>query len=734
MKNNRLLAAACVAAIMFISDKLYGVLAIPEPQLQYHELVPLPVSRVYGEEWFCLGKGTTIIAGEGVDFGIQHWFRSAVRRSYPERWALPLPRAYNEIELRYSDAVTAPEGYRIEVEPERIVIEGQDRGGLFYGMQTFLQLLPPGIYRGYEMDEDVYIPSQVIEDYPRFSYRGVLLDVARTFQPKENVMRFIDLMAAHKLNTLHFHLTDDEGWRIELDSYPDLAHIGGFRGGDRPLRSIYGNFGEEYGGYFTKQQLAEIVAYATFRNIEVILEIDFPGHSRAAAKAYPEILCNYRYNTGPTAGDDRRNVWCASREENYRMIEEIIAELAPVFPSKYFHIGGDEVAYGQWRTCPDCKALMAKEKFKEAAHLEDYFIGRVTEILHRHGKSPAAWDETIKRDSLSADGLVSAWSSISTALQSTEKGYKTVVMPGHYFYIDMKQAPEEFGQTWAGVVPAEKLYSFGLERNGFNPAQSRNVKGVEAAFFSELLLPYSTNVQPDYFDYMTWPRIAALAEVAWTDEDRRDWTDFSGRLNASHLDRLTAMGVKYRLEPPVADYKAGRIMILEPYVGEIRYTDDGSDPTEYSPLYTGPITAGDGWDYRFAVFKDGSRSAVVSPKTVKIYNIPSGKQCTFEIPISEIAADTGLWYMRGRTAGMDFRFNRIAFAGNKETQTLVARGQNLNDLHLMRWNVDEDNLDGKATITVTNGGLYDADLILEFEKSPYIQPKVKVTSSLNQNT
>lgn len=734
MRSNRILAAAWAVAALLLYSDAYGVLARPEPELQYPEIVPKPVSHDYGEGYFTLCSGTMIEAGEGVDFLTQHWFRSTIRMAYPDRWRFPLPQTYNEIELRFSDAVPRAEGYRIEVRPEKVVIEGRDRAGLFYGMQTFLQLLPPSVYRRLELPEDYYIPVQTIEDYPRFEYRGMMLDVARTFQPKENVMRHIDRMAAHKLNKLHFHLTDDEGWRIALDCYPALAETGGFRGGDRPLRSIYGNFGEEYGGYFTKEELAEIVTYAAFRNVEIIPEIDLPGHSRAAAKAHPEILCAYTYNTGPTAGDDRRNVWCASREANYAMLERIIAELAPVFPSRYFHIGGDEVAYGQWRTCPDCKDFMKDHGMKEAAELEDYFIERVSDILRRHGKIPAVWDEAIKRDTLAEGSVVYAWSNIDTGKKATEDGYKMVIMPGHYFYIDMKQAPEEFGQTWAGVVPAEKLYNFGLVRNGFDADQLKNVKGVEGTFFSEILLPYGTHGREDYFEYMTWPRMAALAEVAWTDESARDWAEFSARLDGWHLDRLSAMGINYRLEPPVADYKSGRITVTDNATpGVVRYTTDGSDPTPESAVYTGSIETADPWDYRFTRFHDGLYSASVSPKAVKIYNVPSRRTLTFEIPISEIAADTGLWYLRARTPGVNFRINKLAFAGQRETQTLIARGQAVNDLHLMRWYVNEDNSTGRATVTVTNSGPYDADILLEFSKSSYIQPKVRLTSSLNQS-
>ncbi|MCD7970128.1 MAG: family 20 glycosylhydrolase [Alistipes sp.] len=705
-----------------------------EPNLNYPAILPKPVSVVYADEGhFTVSDGTSVITDGEVDFDLFYMVTSRVRRAYPELWIKPLPKVLNTIQLRINPQIRHREGYRIDISPDTLRIEARDRAGMLYGVHTFLQLLPPSVYRGIEIEHEYRLPAQTIEDYPTFEYRGVMLDVARTFQPKENVLRLLDLMAAHKLNKLHFHLADDEGWRIELDCYPELAHTGGFRGGDSPVKPIYGKWDEKYGGYYTKAELAEIVRYAADRNIEVIPEIDLPGHSRAAAKVHPEILCNYRYNTGITAGDDRRNVWCVAREQNYIMLGKIIREVAEIFPSRYFHIGGDEVYHGQWNACPECKKLMKEQGYKKAAQLEDYFIDRMSDILRSAGKIPAVWDEAIKRDTLATDVVVHAWSNIDTGLKATEDGYHTVMMPGQYFYIDMKQAPEELGQTWAGVVPMERIYNFGLERNGFDEDQRANVKGVEAAFFSELLLPHGRD--HDYFDYMLWPRLVALAEVGWTSESRRNWEEFNSSLNGSHLDRLYAMGVNYRVEPPVVDYKDGYIRQVGAYAGgTVRYTADGSEPTPDSELWTGAIKTEEPWDYRFAAFRGRLKSTTVTPKAVYTFRVEPKKQQSVEIPLGEFTsvADTGLWYIRARSAGINFRINKLEFAGTdkQQVQTLVARGQNVNDLHLMRWYVTEDNLDGKATVTVTNSGPFGADIVLELSRSPYIQPEVKFTSSL----
>ncbi|MEG0498331.1 MAG: family 20 glycosylhydrolase, partial [Alistipes sp.] len=280
-------------------------------------------------------------------------------------------RETNVIRLAIN-AQYAPEAYTLHVLPTHIEITGGDYGGVFDGIQTLFQLLPTEVYAK-QLALPTTLACRQITDAPRFGYRGMMLDVARTWMDSEAVKRYIDLLSYHKLNKLHLHLADDEGWRIEIKSHPELTTIGGFRGGDSPVRSTYGKWGEKYGGFFTQEQMRALIDYAAVRNIEIIPEIDLPGHSRNIAQLHPEILCRYTPNTAPSNGYDLRSAWCVAREENYTLLEDIFTEICTLFPSPYIHIGGDEVRVSQWEKCPDCRALMHKLGITDAHLLEDHF-------------------------------------------------------------------------------------------------------------------------------------------------------------------------------------------------------------------------------------------------------------------------------------------------------------------------------------------------------------------------
>lgn len=514
-------------------------------------LVPLPVSVRETKSLFRFGSAATVYV---LDPQLKPLADYLAGYLTPVRVVRPQGDLYKRLELTgyislglLPEGDTLPaEGYRLRVLPDAVVIEGRDYAGVFNGIQTLLQLLPPRALAGNFPVSGVCLSGLEITDYPRFSYRGMMLDVARTFVPIEDVMRFIDNLSHHKINRFHWHLSDDEGWRVEIKSCPELARVGGFRGGDSPVWPIYGHWDEKYGGYYTQEEIARTVEYARVRNVEIIPEIDLPGHSRTAGKVYPEILCaNPRVNTAQTAGYDRRNVWCATREENYALLDKILGEVCALFPSEYIHIGGDEVEMDQWSDCPHCKAKMEAEGWTDGIRLEGYFMARVTEILARHGKRPAVWNEAMEGGGLDPGARVHGWENRKAGLEAAAAGYRTVLMPNEYFYFDMKQSPLEPGLTWAGVVSAEKNYSFDPAREGFTAAQMECVEGVEATFWSEL---YASQ-EHDYLDYQTYPRICSLSEVAWTPQPRRDWADFSRRLSTAHLARLEALGIRYRTPP-----------------------------------------------------------------------------------------------------------------------------------------------------------------------------------------
>ncbi|MCH5334628.1 MAG: beta-N-acetylhexosaminidase [Alistipes sp.] len=475
------------------------------------------------------------------------------------------------INLRTDDSLPE-EGYALLVAPQGITITGGGYGGVFNGIQTLLQMLPAEVYSK-RLTLPVDIACTRVDDAPRFSYRGFSLDVARTWMDAARVKRYIDLLSYHKINKLHFHISDDEGWRIEIKSHPEFAQTGGFRGGDSPVAAVYGCYDRKYGGYYTQDEIRSIVRYAAARNIEIIPEIDLPGHSLTAARLHPEILCNYTPDTSASAGYDTRHTWCVAREENYELLSNILGEICELFPSHHIHIGGDEVDMSQWERCPDCRRLMQSRGMHKCEELEACFINRIIEILDSHGKSAAVWNEAAATGELARDARVHGWSSAEDCRRAAALGYSTVVMPGQYFYFDMRQSPSEEGHNWAGIFDVRKTYSFDLHEQGFTDEQIERIAGFEGAFFSETYLMNDPE-SPDYTDSKLFPRVCALSELAWCGKTG-EWSHFYSRLIDKHYDRMSAMGIAFRLFTPEVTYADGAFTAKVDDGSHVYYRKDG---------------------------------------------------------------------------------------------------------------------------------------------------------------
>lgn len=569
---------------------------------------------------------------------------------------IPTNKVYTSGNLKLNIDINLDyEQYRLDIYPLGVVISAGGYGGVFNGIQTLMQLMPSAIYRG-ECSECVALPYCTIEDAPQYRHRGFMLDVCRTWMDKEAIMSFIDLLAYHKINSLRLHLTDDEAWRIEIESHPELAEIGGFRGGESPIWPRYGKWNERWGGYYTKDDMREIIEYARVRNIEIVPEIDLPGHSLCIATLHPEILCNYTPRTSASFGYDTRSAFCAAREENYALLDDILAEVCELFPSKYIHIGGDEVDMTQWSRCPDCKHLMAEHKMSSTEQLQQYFMLRLTDILAKYDKLPAVWNEAIEGGALSDTTLVYGWESVAECRNSSAKGYSTIVMPGQYFYFDMKQSPREDGHDWAAIFDWKKLYNFTLDTVGFTPEEQHYVVGFEASFFSELYASHNPE-EPTYLHYMTFPRTLALAEIAWGANDKRDGAKFYQSMVA-HYDRLDAMGVTYRLSTPIVKYDNGQLSTS---------VDDGSqiyyrrEPSTAEHLYTEAIATDNPAEYSFIARRGKAKSTTaaidahfrtITPKFNITSSMPESEKFSFDkaenygrLARTTRAGDVGDWVM-----------------------------------------------------------------------------------------
>ena len=557
------------------------------------------------------------------------------------------------------DGDLAVEEYRLKVDSLGVSIKGGSYGGVFNGITTLLQLLPAEVYSKQGLT-NIELPYCTIEDAPRFSHRGFMIDVSRTWIEKEAIMEYIDLLAYHKINSLRLHLTDDEAWRLEIKSHPELAEIGGFRGGDSPIWPRYGKWNERWGGYYTQEDMREIIEYARVRNIDIVPEIDLPGHSLCIATIHPEILCNYTTARRASFGYDTRSVFCASREDNYELLEDVLREVCELFPTKYIHIGGDEVDMSQWQRCPDCRTLMANNKINTTSELQRYFMSRLIDILAKYDKLPAVWNESINGGKLGNETLVYGWENIKECRKATANGYKTVVMPGQYFYFDMKQSPREDGHDWAAIFDWTKVYNFTTASVGFTAEECENIVGLEGSFFSELYTSH-TPEESTYLHYMTFPRIVALAEIGWILEDERDEARFYTNL-VEHYDRLDVMNVAYRLNTPIVKYENGELIVSVDDGSEIYYR---REPMTTEMLYTKPIATDKPAEYSFISRRGRAKSAeagveahfrVITPSFNITSSMSDSEKFSFDkaesygrIARTTRAADVNDWVM--------FRFN-----------------------------------------------------------------------------
>ena len=511
-------------------------------------------------------------------------------------------KSNGDIVLTINPALLVEE-YRLDVSRSGVRIEGGGYGGVFNGVMTLFQLLPAEVYRG-ELVYPVSLECCRIEDKPHFAHRGFMLDVCRTWVDKEAIMSYIDLLAYHKINNLRLHLTDDEAWRLEIKSHPELAEEGGYRGGDSNIWPRYGKWHERWGGYYTQEDMREIINYARVRNIELIPEIDLPGHSLCIATLHPEILCAYEPNKSAAFGYDTRSAFCPTKESNYQLLDDILKEVCELFPSEYIHIGGDEVDMAQWRRCPDCQAFMRKNGMNDSSELQRYFMSRITAILAKYSKRAAVWNEAIEGGRLDATTRVYGWEGIKECRESARLGYPTVVMPGQYFYFDMKQSSREPGHDWAAIFDWSKVYDFSLQSAGFTNEEQANVIGIEASFFSEAYASRNPE-SADYLHYQTFPRMLSLSEIAWNGADRDSDAFYSTMV--AHYDRLDRMGVAYRLMPPTVQYIDGTIVASVDDDSWIYYR---KEPMAVEMLYTEPIVTDKPAEYSFV----SRRYKAISPE------------------------------------------------------------------------------------------------------------------------
>ncbi len=444
-----------------------------------------------------------------------------------------------------TNAQLGDEGYVLDVMPDSVAIHAPTQAGLFYGVQTLLQLLPPAVYStNVAAGVTWQMPCVHIEDWPRFKWRGFMLDVSRHFFNKSEVETVLDAMAVHKLNTFHWHLTDDQGWRIEIKRYPKLTEESAWRQGvgfgfpaDRT--TAYGPDGR-YGGYYTQDDIREVVAYASARHIMIVPEIEMPGHSAAALQAYPQYSCNGKPANPKEDDGDFNGIYDPANEETFQFLDHILAEVIPLFPGPYVHIGGDEVPKETWRKSADCQALMKREGLKDEDELQSWFTRRIEKLVSAHGRTMIGWSE-ILRGGLPAHAAVMDW--IGGAREAAAAGHEVVMSPTAYCYFDYYQSSNQVSEpkaaTWADPLPLNKVYAFEPMPAGLPPQLEPYILGTQGNLWTEWVPSL------EHLEYMMFPRACALAEVAWSSKSSRNWDDFMRRLHVQ-AQRLDNMKVNYR--------------------------------------------------------------------------------------------------------------------------------------------------------------------------------------------
>ena len=448
------------------------------------------------------------------------------------------------------NASLAPEQYVLDIQPKAVRVEASALNGFVYACETLKQMLPPAIYGSTKAQCDWVLPCGHIEDQPRFAYRGMHLDPSRHFWSIEETKRYLDVMATYKLNRFHWHLTDDQGWRMEVKAYPRLTEVGAWRNGTVVKKDWSSNDGIRYGGFYTREQMKEVVGYAAERGITVIPEIDLPGHMVAALTAYPELGCTGGPYEVWTRWGVAKDILCAGNDQVFTFLEGVLKEVMEIFPSEYIHIGGDECFGGDaepnrpdpWDVCPKCAARMRQlgiKKGPQAKHLlQNYVTDRVQKYLNDNGRKIIGWDEVLEGN-LAPGATVMSWRGVKGGIEAANKGFDAIMTPNSYMYFDYYQSKERDKEPFAigGFLPVENVYSY-EPFEGLTPEAQPHILGVQANLWTEYI------ATPEHLEYMLLPRMCALSEIQWCNADRKDYTRFDSSLDHT-FKMLDVMGYAY---------------------------------------------------------------------------------------------------------------------------------------------------------------------------------------------
>lgn len=517
----------------------------------------------------------------------------------------------------HTDESLAPEAYTLRVTPRHIEILASDNAGFFYALQTLRQMLPAAIeYEHLQTQAKWAVPCGEITDAPRFSYRGLMLDVSRYFIPKETVLKMIDAMSSLKINKLHLHLVDDNGWRLEIKRYPELTAVGAWRVDRRGIpyparRNPFPGEPATVGGYYTQDDMREIISFAAKRRVEIIPEIEMPAHTVSSLAAYPGLACpvvDDPIGVLPGGGGDHTKIiYCAGNDSVFTFLENVLDEVIALFPSRYIHLGGDEASKYYWERCPLCQARMKAEGIPDEEHLQSYFMARVSRHVQSRGKQVMGWDE-LAHGIIPDSAIIFGWEANGQrALKAAAQGHRFVMTPARTLYLIRYQGPQWFEPvTYFGNNTLSDVYHYEPVQSHWDERAESLLMGVQASLWTEFCS------SPEDVEYLAFPRLAAFADMAWRAKGKQDWDSFLPRLDA-FTDRLTARRITYarsmfNLDHLVTSTGNGEVELfitcIRPDVS-VRYTLDGSAPTAVSPVFPRSLRLDKGTFVKAASFKEG---------------------------------------------------------------------------------------------------------------------------------
>lgn len=578
------------------------------------------------------------------------------------------------------DSDMPAEAYQLNIERKKVDITASGAAGFYYAVQSFKQLLPPQVYGDSVADGVKWVANCVyINDAPRFGYRGMHLDVARHMFSVEEIKEFIDLLAMHKMNRLHWHLTDDQGWRVEIKKYPKLTEVGAWRSETvvgHPDANKYD--GIPYGGFYTQDEIREVVKYAAERQITIVPEIDMPGHMVAAVASYPELGCTGKKCEVRTTWGISDDVLCVGKEGTFEFVEDVLSEIMDLFPSEYIHIGGDECPKARWAECPKCQARIKAEGIKADSlhsaetYLQSYFNNRIEKFLKEHGRKLIGWDEILEGD-LSESATVMSWRGEAGGIEAAKKGHDVIMTPQTYLYFDYYQSLDRENEPIAigGYIPVDLVYGYNPVPDSLTPEEGERIIGVQANLWTEYIPDFKQLV------YMALPRMDALSEIAWTMPENKSWDSFLERVD-KNIQVYNMKGLNYArhlLEVNMTfevNDSDGTIDVTLKTQGKapMYYTTDGSTPNSSSTVYDGPIKLKKTSTVKAVVVRDNGESKVAECKFT--FNKATAKKISIEQPIcAKYKYDGEKMLVDGLYGDSSFNTGRyIAFEGNDLVATI----------------------------------------------------------------